>query len=534
MKPMKTRQDILSEEPQRRLSPWRVLLAILLLVGLTYTLFFNFQSWQETRAIASLKPWFAAYVDVTATPTYAFEQLRATPTHNVVLSFIVSSSSDACTPSWGGAYTLSQASTGLDLDRRIERLRKQGGGVVVSFGGALHDELARKCTNADKLLQAYQSVIDRYSIDTIDLDLEGSGLTDNDAAKRRAGVIALIQSRRRAQKKSLAVWLTLPVAPQGLTEDGTNAIAQMLQDNVDIAGINVMTMDYANSRDKNETMEHASERALTETHRQLGILYKRAGISLSEATLWRKIGATPMVGQNDVTDEIFTLQDATGLNDFAQVHGVGRLSMWSANRDVQCGDNYVDLKIVSDSCSGVQQDKLSYSTTLGKGYVGDLPLNAKVITTNDLTTTIQTPDDPQKSPYQIWKETGAYLEGTKVVWHRNVYQAKWWTKGDVPDNPVLQSYQTPWQLIGPILPGEKPFQQPTLPKGTYPEWSGDSEYQSGQRVLFERMPYEAKWWNKAESPAASASNPDSSPWIALTQAQVNEIVAEITASASAK
>ena len=64
-----------------------------------------------------------------------------------------------------------------------------------------------------------------------------------------------------------------------------------------------------------------------------------------------------------------------------------------------------------------------------------------------------------------------YLEGEKVVRHHNVYEAKWWTKGDVPDNPVLQSWETPWNLIGPVLPGEKPIPQPTVPKDTYPSWS---------------------------------------------------------------
>ena len=31
---------------------------------------------------------------------------------------------------------------------------------------------------------------------------------------------------------------------------------------------------------------------------------------------------------------------------------------------------------------------------------------------------------------------GAYPKNTKIVWHHNVYEAKWWTQGDVPDAPV--------------------------------------------------------------------------------------------------
>jgi chitinase len=114
-----------------------------------------------------------------------------------------------------------------------------------------------------------------------------------------------------------------------------------------------------------------------------------------------------------------------------------------------------------------------------------------------------------------------------VVWHHNVYQAKWWTQGDTPDNPVLQSWQTPWELIGPVLPGEKPVPQATLPAGTYPDWSGATAYDAGQRVLFNNVPYQAKWWNQGNSPAASSSNPDSSPWTPLTQTQINQIVSTL-------
>lgn len=92
-------------------------------------------------------------------------------------------------------------------------------------------------------------------------------------------------------------------------------------------------------------------------------------------------------------------------------------------------------------------------------------------------------------------------------------------------NPVLQQWQTPWELIGPVLPGEKPIPQPTLPEGTYPNWSGTAIYNTGDRVLFNGVPYQAKWWNTGQSPAAATSNPDSSPWVPLTQEQINTIVA---------
>jgi chitinase len=512
-------------EPQRRLSPWRVMLAIFILVSLPTGTVFALQRWHTGQPAASNKPWFASYVDVTATPAFAFEQMGTTSKRDAILSFIVSSSLDACTPSWGGAYTLSQATGALDLDRRIARLQQQGGSVAISFGGQKNQELAVTCTDPGKLFDAYESVVNQYNINTIDLDLEGAGLTDAAAASRRAVAIAQLQSERRAAGKAFAVWLTLPVTPQGLDEDGTNAVSQLLAHHVDLAGVNLMTMDYGSSLAKGTTMADAAETALIQTERQLGILYRRAGIHLNDSTLWTKLGVTPMIGQNDTPDEVFTLADATALNRFALSHKVERMSMWSANRDIACGANYVFTQVVSDACSGVQQDANGFANRLGAGFDGSIFLSAGLITKADAFSKIaQQPDDPATSPYQIWSPTGAYLKGTKVVWHHNVYQAKWWTQGDVPDNPVLQPWQTPWELIGPVLPGEKPIPQPTLPPGTYPNWSGTATYNAGDRVLFNGVPYQAKWWNTGQSPAAAASNPDSSPWVPLTQAQINAIV----------
>lgn len=516
------------EEKTRKLSPWRVLLGIIIFSGIVGGAIYGTRWYRSSLALTSKEPWFAAYVDVTSIPTYSFEQLGATDQKDVVLSFIVSSSSEPCSPSWGAAYSMEQASATLDLDRRIARLQQQGGGVAVSFGGLLNNELAVGCTDHDDLVRAYSAVIERYDLNTIDLDLEKTGLTDRAANERRAKAIAEIQSTRRAQSKTLAVWVTLPVAPQGLTEDGTNGVAYLLGNGVDLAGVNLMTMNYGQSRGEGESMFEASKRALMQSHRQLGILYQNAGIYLNSATLWSKIGATPMIGQNDVPEEVFSLEDAVQLNELALSQGVSRMSMWSANRDVPCGSNYVDLQIVSDSCSGVEQSGHDYMYALSKGLKGSLSASAGIETVPEDVTADQITDDPSTSPYQIWKKDGTYLQGTKVVWHRNVYEAKWWTQGDVPDNPVLQSWQTPWDLIGPVLPGEKPIPQATLPEGTYPEWNGDSSFDTNERVLFEGVPYQAKWWTRGDSPAAASSNPTSSPWVPLTQQQIEEVIAETT------
>ncbi|KQV04939.1 glycosyl hydrolase family 18 [Leifsonia sp. Root112D2] len=506
----------------RRLSPIRVTIAIVVTAAVIVAGFLGFQS-MVAKADPVAQKWFAGYVDVTATPTFAFEGSSSKAARDVVLSFIVADPKNDCAPSWGGAYSLDGASASLDLDRRIARLEQRGGGAIVSFGGLNNQELATACTDPEKLLDAYRQVIDRYSLTTIDLDVEAGALSDSAGGQRRATAIAALQKERRASGKPLAVWLTLPVSPTGLSEQGTDAVAQMLAAGVDLTGVNAMTMDYGAAKPAKDSMARASENALTATHRQLGILYKQAGTNLSDTSVWAKLGMTPMIGQNDIAGEVFGLDDATALNTFAVTKGIARVSMWSVNRDTSCGPNYVDLTVVSDACSGIDQKGKTFVAALSPGYSGSPELAAGVVTTSDPTSAAEATDDPAASPYQIWAKTSAYLQGTKVVWHHNVYVAKWWTRGDLPDNPVLNAWSTPWTLVGPVLPGETPIPVPTLPAGTYTDWAGGTVYNKGDRVLFDGVPYESKWWNQGESPEASSSNPDSSPWVALTEAQIAEI-----------
>ena len=508
----------MSARSGRRLSVVRLLIATVVVGALAAGGFYGAQWWTAQADTGSTKPWFGGYVDVTATPRYAFEEPRSSRGKNVVLSFIVAGRDGGCTPTWGAAYGLDAAASQLDLDRRIARLRQRGGAVAVSFGGQANKELALTCGAPSALAKSYDAVLRRYRADTMDLDLEGGALTDVASSERRAKAVAELQRRRAAAHERLSVWVTLPVAPTGLTKEGTDAVERLLSAGVDLAGVNVMTMDYGGSLPKGVSMLEGSRRALVETHRQLGILYDRQKLHLSPASLWSRIGATPMIGQNDIAGEVFGLAAAKGLNRFARQNHLARVSMWSANRDATCGSNYVDVRVVSVACSGVRQGGRTFTDVLGAGFRGR-PTGGRLARTTADPVTTPRPDVASRSPYPIWSATAAYLKGTKVTWHHNVYSAKWWTRGDLPDDPVLDSWQTPWQLVGPVLAGDTPAPTPSLPAGTFPHWSGRAAYKTGAHVLLDGVPYQAKWWNTGSSPAASSVDPDGSPWSQLTVAQ---------------
>jgi chitinase len=359
-------------------------------------------------------------------------------------------------------------------------------------------------------------VVDRYSINTIDLDIEGPATTPA-VAQRRAEAISRLQRDELAAGRPLTVWLTLPVSPVGLTSAGKAALDAMLAAHVTLAGVNALTMDFGDSGQAGQTMASLSESALTALADQLGVAYATAGTPLSSSDRWRHIGATPMIGQNDTVNERFGLSDARELLAFAQAHHLRQLSMWSVNRDQTCGPNYANTEVVSVSCSGIKQNPAAF-TDLFTVFTGKGPATTATLSAPATTGATGAPsagniaDDPATSPYPIWGPVESYPKGSKIVWHHNVYKAKWWTQGDTPDAPVAQAAETPWSLIGPVLPGENPAVTSTLSVGTYPQWSATHTYVAGDRAQHEGVGYQAKWWTTGDQPGGLVQNPSDTPW----------------------
>jgi chitinase len=267
-------------------------------------------------------------------------------------------------------------------------------------------------------------------------------------------------------------------------------------------------MDFTNST-PNLNMLGAVEQALTSTHRQLGGLFAQYGIRLHSKVLWNRMGATVMLGQNNEGNQVFTLANASSLKSFAQKNSLGRISMWSLNRDSQCGSSFAETGILSTTCSGVAEPNLGFSKILAR-----LPgVVAGSASANGVRTVAVAPDtNPADSPYPQWVGTEPYVSGYKVVREGFIYQAKWYNQGDDPATQVQYQYETPWLMIGPVLPGSHPPALTTLPEGTYPNWSITQSYQAGAKVLFNQLPYEAKYDTQGASPAAEAADPPASPW----------------------
>ncbi len=503
------------EPPRPRLSPVRVGIALIVAtIALSGTVV-GIGSVVNNAGTVS-PPWFAPYVDTTLTPQYDFQDHDRNPNKDVVLGFVVSDPASACTPSWGGAYSLDQASMSLDLDRRIAQLRAGGGDVIASFGGRDGTDLAVGCTDVGSLTSAYTEVVNRYDITTVDLDVEGPALDDTASMQRRAQALAGLQHSERASGHPLAVWLTVPAGTAGMTPSAVRALDTLLAAKVDIAGVNLMTMDFSTAEFGGGDMLGTVEQALGAAHDQVATAYSDAGIGLNSKHVWNHMGVTVMIGQNDVAGERFSVDDAQGLVGFATQRGMARLSMWDINRDSQCGTNFAQVGVLSNTCSGVAQQLLQFTEVFGQ-VSGDPQAAAGVVATPAAlaTPTPAVTDDPSTSPYPVWQPDGMYRAGYKVVWRGEVYEAKWFSENFAPDTPGQLAWQTPWELVGPVASGDPPLSIPTDAPGTYPAWSATRTYPEGARVLYQGLPYQAQYYTTGSTPDPSLTNPAQSAWTPL-------------------
>lgn len=322
---------------------------------------------QNTPPPSSSSLLFAPYVDCTLWPNFQIENVSATGNLYYSCAFIVDNQgSSGANPCWGGYSTLL-----LDYYQdKIASLRNQGGDVIISFGGANGIELSYAASDEYLARDAYKAVIDAYVLQSIDFDIEGLFLADPASILRRSKAMKLLQNEYPALKISL----TLPVMPTGLTNDGLNVIQSALGQNVNLSVINLMAMDYGGSGiDMGNAAISAGEAAFS----QIKTLYINNGINLADSVIWRKIGITPMIGVNDVAGETFYLDDASDLAAWASSHKIGRLAMWSVNRDKSCANANDPLY----SCSHIPQALYQFSgifNSVSSGSVSSGPSSQKI------------------------------------------------------------------------------------------------------------------------------------------------------------
>jgi hypothetical protein len=266
----------------------------------------------------SLADWpqrlFAPYVWLGSNDEFQMTQCQETTgQQHYTLAFIIADKDGKA--AWFGRVPIDK---NLYADQ-IEAIRKLGGDVIISFGSAAGPELALANNSAQKLEAEYQSVVERYKFTWLDFDIEGKALRDEAANARRNQAIAALQKRNPA----LRVTFTLPVDPNGISRSSQNMLADAKSKSVKIFSANIMVMDFGARFSKDKKMSDIAIASALKTHEQLVTIDPNI-----------QLGLCPMIGQNDVKDEVFSLEDAKVLRQWAKTQPwVCSFSFWSINRD---------------------------------------------------------------------------------------------------------------------------------------------------------------------------------------------------------
>lgn len=303
------------------------------------------------------------FLDAAAYPIPDLAQIsKDTGNKQFVLGFLVGDSQGKGLPRWGhDTLTTSQY-----MAKQIAELRKTGGDVVVSFGGENGHELAVDSKNAKDLAKTYQDVIDRYNLNKIDFDVEGTIQLNHAANKRRAEAVRILQDNAKKSGKSLHVSLTLPTLSTGLVQDGKGVLKSFVDAGAKVDVLNVMAMMMGQSVPDMGRYGDAVIMAGINLQKQLKEFYP----GKSDAELWRMVGLTPNIGKNNadggqgVGDKgVVSVADMKKIEKFAAEKNIGMLSMWSIGRDQSCANGAVSFE---STCSGVKQSKYDFSKALSQ------------------------------------------------------------------------------------------------------------------------------------------------------------------------
>lgn len=254
------------------------------------------------------------------------------------LAFILSDGT--CNPAWDGSRPL----TGGNDQNQINRIRANGGDVMVSFGGWSGRKLGEYCSSASALAGAYQKVINAYRLKVIDIDIENTEWNNATVRQRVVDALKLVK-RNNPGIKTIITFGTTVNGPDSTGRDMINRGAASGLDN-DVWA--VMPFDFGNyTGDMGDASISAVEGLKAEV---------KSAYGYSDTQTYTRIGLSSMNGRTDLPGELVTLDDFRQILAYARDKHLARFAFWSINRDRPCtsGSN-------PDACSGVSQQPYDYT-----------------------------------------------------------------------------------------------------------------------------------------------------------------------------
>ncbi len=310
---------------------------------------------------------------------------------------------------WGGHAVLSEKHPDntqyQGIKKSITDVRQKGGDVTISLGGLSGTAIWEVTQDVEILANTYREIVEGYGLTRLDLDIEG-------AAQNKAHNVANAKAIKKVQDETgVAIVLTLPVLPAGLTSVQLDVLEAYLSEGVDVELVNIMTMCYGNGTLlPGENYGTASLRAVDSTKVQLQTYFKKyAGIELTDDQAYKKVGTTISAGFEGSAHPIFTTEWAQLVVDHAIERGIGMTSFWSLNRDAM---------LESNQGVNTQYEFTNIFKSFGEEDAGTKPEvnNAPKITgASDITITVGENFDVLEGVAATDKEDGNLTANIKVV-----------------------------------------------------------------------------------------------------------------------
>lgn len=263
--------------------------------------------------------------------------------NNITLAFL---NCDHERPQWSDGITYHSGG----IDDIVHFIHEKQGNIIISSGGANGIELINKLS-VEECIKIYKYMYDIYQIKHFDFDIEGFYISDNNLTNKRCHLIKEI----KRQIPNAIIQYTIPISPDGLHTEGLNLLKLSKQNNIDPDIINLMTMDFGTYYAPNGKTDMAKYciQCIESVQKQL-----------NELSIHSKIGVTPMIGVNDCTDEIFSIDNANELINYCKYNNnVKLVSFWCINRDNgnKINNNYADCNY-----SGIEQKLYEFSCIFNK------------------------------------------------------------------------------------------------------------------------------------------------------------------------
>ena len=314
-----------------------------------------------------------------------------------------------CAPSWDGTDPVSSDTQVASV---INKVRSDGGDVIVSAGGYNGTKLGEVCSSAAATAAAYQQVITAYGLHAFDFDLEEPEIENSTAISYELGAAQILQ----AEDPGLFISITMPT-----TTTGANYFGQQLLDEAKSLGFTpndytIMPFDGGFSGGSSQVT------ALQDFNAQL-----MSTFGWSSAQAYAHEGFSGMNGRTDSAEYFYQSDFQTVLN-FAESSGMTRFTFWSVNRDRECSppDNNGNL---SSECSSVPQNPWDF-TAFTVAFANNTSPSPPPTPTP--TPTSPTPTPPNGNCAAAWVSNTAYTSGDVASYNGDNWTANQWNYDEVP------------------------------------------------------------------------------------------------------